>query len=120
MPQRFLCCFFKFYSPLKPQCLHQFNCYITSANALNLEALKLTLCRGNERNFLGLILELLNEDVIWLNEPVCRQSVEETGHNSFTFTSRGIVANNKENRENISRCNQKFELVIPQLTILLP
>ena len=49
-----------------------------------------------------------------------RKTVEETGHNSFTFTSRGIAAKTKENRENISTSNQKFELVIPQLTILLP
>ena len=68
--------------------------------------------------FLGCLTKMLRFD--WASvSSISRKTVEQTGHNGFIFTSRGIAANTKENHKNVSTCNQKFELVIPQLTILL-
>jgi hypothetical protein len=69
--------------------------------------------------FLGCLTKILRFG--WASvSSISRKTVEETGRNSFTFTNRGIAASTKENHKNISICNQKFELVISQLTILLP
>ena len=117
-------CFIIFYNLLKPLRLDQFNCYITSGNVLNLEALKLTSCyrKRNETSyalFLGCLTKMSRFE--WASvSSISRKNVEGTGHNSFTFPNRGIVANVKEKKRKVSICNQKFELVIRQLTILLP
>lgn len=79
--------FIKFYNLLKPYCIDQFNCHITSANALKLEALKLTSCYRKKKEtsyalFLGCLPKML-----MLSEPGCRQPVERLWKRPVIITS---------------------------------
>jgi hypothetical protein len=117
-------CFIRFYNFLKPCCIDQFNCYITSANALNLEALKLRSFYRKKKEtcytlFLGCLTKMLR-----LSMPVCRQSVERLWKRPVIIASPSqaeeLLLKLRKTAKMSAQVTKNSDFVIPQLNILLP